>query len=77
MDVLLSVIIIVALVVGTRTLKSYFAYRAQVREFEANKVAEGSGELVAEIDALKNRIEVLEKLVTDQGYELDKKIRAL
>lgn len=77
MDELLFVIIIVALVVGTRTLKSYFSYRAQVRELEANQVTEDSGELVAEIDALKNRIEVLEKLVTDQGYQLDKKIRAL
>ncbi|WP_407332757.1 hypothetical protein [Enterovibrio sp. 27052020O] len=77
MDTLLFVTIIVAVVVGARTLKSYLAYKAQLRKFELNHSKNVQGDLAAEVSALKSRVEVLEKLVTDKSYTLDKQIRAL
>ncbi|NGN97822.1 hypothetical protein G5S52_09135 [Grimontia sp. S25] len=73
----LSIVVIVAIVVTARTIRGYIAYRAQIHELQIAQNENNSDVLSTHVKQLESRIEVLEKLVTDQGYELDKKIRAL
>lgn len=77
MDVFLFVVVLVALSVGAKTLKSFLDYRAQLREFEIQNQQHGQSDVQQELAVLKKRVEVLEKLVTDKGYQLDQKIRSL
>ncbi|KXF82244.1 hypothetical protein [Enterovibrio coralii] len=77
MDVFLFIIVIIAVGAGTKTIKSYLDYKTALSVFETNHKKHERESMMKEINALKARIEVLEKLVTDEGYELDKKIKAL
>ncbi|MEZ8144339.1 hypothetical protein A1OO_05700 [Enterovibrio norvegicus FF-33] len=77
MDALLFVTVVVAVVVGAKTLKSYLAYKAQLREFEINHSKSNQSDLAVEVAALKSRVEVLEKIVTDKSYTIEREIRAL
>ncbi|PKF49452.1 hypothetical protein [Enterovibrio nigricans] len=77
MDVFLFIVVVVAVGAGTKTIKSYFDYRTALNAFEANHKKHERENLLNEISALKLRVEVLEKLVTDEGYELNRKIKAL
>lgn len=77
MDVFLFVVIIVALGVGAKTLQSFIGYRTQLKEFEVQNRQRIPSGVQQELATLKQRVEVLEKVVTDQGYQLDQKIRSL
>ncbi len=63
MDVFLFVIAIVTVVLAVKTLRSYFAYHAQLREFEINhqKTAGLNRAYQKELDALRQRVDSLDK----------------
>ncbi|WP_240671690.1 hypothetical protein [Enterovibrio baiacu] len=62
MDVFLFVIAIVTVVLAVKTLRSYFAYHAQLREFEINrqKTTGLNRAYQQELDALRQRVDSLE-----------------
>ena len=70
MDVFTMVVLIVLVCVGADTANKYFkAQKAKVQELPED--------IEAELDELRERIEVLEKIVTDQKYQLSRDINAL
>jgi tetrahydromethanopterin S-methyltransferase subunit B len=70
MDVFTMVVIIVAISCGAGMYSNYLKSRKHVGN-------NNSDELLVELDALRERIEVLEKIVTDQKYVLHKEISDL
>jgi hypothetical protein len=70
--VVMIVFICVGLGVVGEWAKRYLAFKEKSLSH-----ASGSEEVKNEIAALKSRIETLEKIVTDEGYQLDKKISNL
>lgn len=62
MDVFLFVIAIVTVVLAVKTLSSYFAYHAQLREFEINhqKTTGLHRAYQKELDALRQGVDSLE-----------------
>jgi len=70
-------VLIVAIIFTSLAVQRYFAHKTEVKKIES----EGSGAenkvLKQELDALKQRVEVLEKIVTDSGYQLKEQIKGL
>jgi len=71
MDVFTFVIIVVIIGCGTGVVSEYFKTK---RKSEASKPDD---ELLDELDHLRQRIEVLEAIVTDEKYHLKKEIDQL
>lgn len=67
------VVAIVAIVFGC----SYAMFEAYVKAKSKKVNTVNEDELKKEIAALRNRLEVLEKIVTDEGYQLKKEIDSL
>ena len=70
MDVFTMVVLIVVVCVGADTANKYI-------KAQKAKVAELPEDIEAELDELRERVEVLEKIVTDQKYQLSRDINAL
>lgn len=62
-------------------ISKYFKYKestnAQLGELKKELHRNSTTELQEEVAALKERIEVLERIVTDSGYEVERKISGL
>ncbi len=71
MDVFTFVIIVVIIGCGTGVLTEYFKTKRKTGE------ATGDEELFQELESLRDRIEVLEAIVTDEKYHLQKEIDRL
>jgi len=71
MDVFTFVIIIVVIGCGTGVLTEYFKNKRQSGE------SEGDEEAYRELDNLRERVEVLERIVTDEKYHLAKELDQL
>lgn len=71
MDVFTFVIIIVVIGCGTGVLSEYFKHKRKTAEFK------GDDGVYEELDRLRERIEVLEAIVTDEKYNLHKEIDRL
>ena len=71
MDVFTFVIIVVIIGCGTGVLTEYFKTKRKSEEF-----ATDDG-LLDELDSLRQRVEVLEAIVTDEKYNLKKEIDQL
>ncbi|MEM7097013.1 MAG: hypothetical protein AAF541_02055 [Pseudomonadota bacterium] len=69
MDIFLMVFLIVLVCVGADTINKYI--KAQKAKPALNE------DLEAELDELRERIEVLEKIITDEKYQLSRDINAL
>ena len=69
MDPFIMVVLIVALCVGADTINKY------IKAQKAKPVVDE--DLEAELDELRARIEVLEKIITDEKYQLSRDINAL
>lgn len=72
MDVFTFVIIIVVIGCGTGVITEYLKTR--------RKTAEAGGaddDVYEELDRLRERVEVLEKIVTDEKYHLQRELDAL
>ena len=72
MDVFTFVIIVVIIGCGTGVLTEYFKTKRKAGENSG-----GDEELLAELESLRARIEVLEAIVTDEKYHLKKEIDQL
>ena len=71
MDVFTFVIIIVVIGCGTGVLTEYFKNKRQ------EGVLEGDEEVYQELESLRSRVEVLERIVTDEKYNLKKELDQL
>lgn len=71
MDVFTFVIIVVIIGCGTGVLTEYFKTKRKASEFGNDE------ELIGELESLRSRIEVLEAIVTDEKYHLQKEIDQL
>jgi len=71
MDVFTMVVIIVAISCGAGAYNNYL----KTRKLEAKSAP--SEDLLAEVDALRERIEVLEKIVTDEKFHLQQELNKL
>ena len=71
MDVFTMIVIIVAISCGAGAYNTYL----KTRRLEAKSAP--SEELTAELDALRQRVEVLEKIVTDEKYQLHRELNDL
>ncbi|RZQ51366.1 hypothetical protein C1E23_19765 [Pseudoalteromonas phenolica] len=70
--VVMIVFICVGLGMVGEWVKRYLAFKEK-----ALKHSGDSEQMHKELAALKSRVETLEKIVTDEGYQLDKKISNL
>jgi len=71
-DVFLMVVIIVALGVASGMYTDYQKTQRQVR-----KNRDSDDDLRAELDALEERVNVLEEIVTDNKYQLKRELDSL
>jgi hypothetical protein len=71
MDVFTFVIIVVIIGCGTGVLSEYFKTKRKSQEFNSD---DG---VLDELDSLRQRVEVLEAIVTDEKYHLRKEIDQL
>ena len=67
-------IIIVALIVSPWLVGGYFDYRTKIKTLEAKFDASERSNLLEENKSIKHRLEILEAIVTDKGYEINDKI---
>jgi len=70
--IVMIVFICVGLGMVGEWVKRYLAFKEK-----ALKHSSDSEQMRKELAALKSRVETLEKIVTDEGYQLDKKISNL
>ncbi|MGX9521955.1 nitrite reductase [Vibrio mediterranei] len=81
MSEVLVVLIIFGAIFGRAMLRTFFAHREKMRAIELEKAMEGAeglnSELVQQIKSLSERVEVLEKIITNEKYQLDRKIANL
>ncbi len=71
MDVFTFIIIVVAIGCGTGVLTEYLKNKREAEEFEPDE------DVYQELENLRARVEVLEAIVTDQKYNLEKEINQL
>jgi len=71
MDVFTMVVVIVAVSCFAGVLTKYLESR---KEEKSEEVSEG---VLEEMDQLRQRIEVLEKIVTDESYQLNRDLNDL
>jgi hypothetical protein len=70
MDVFTMVVVIVAISVGAGVANNYLRNRRL-------ELQGGSGQMRAELDALRERVRVLEEIVTDNRYHLNTEFERL
>ncbi|UTV30667.1 hypothetical protein [Photobacterium atrarenae] len=70
-------IIIVAIVFISIMFKRYLDHQLKIKALESEHQTRSLGEMKQEMKALKERVEVLEKIVTDSGYQLNNEINRL
>ncbi|GAL17394.1 hypothetical protein JCM19235_5943 [Vibrio maritimus] len=77
----LIVLIIFGAIFGRGLLRSFYSHREKMRAIELhNSFADTqreNSELLEKVDKLSERVEVLEKIITDEKYHLDRKIANL
>ena len=71
MDVFTMVVIIVAISCGAGAYNNYL----KTRKLEAKKAP--SDDVLAELDEMRERVQVLEKIVTDEKYQLHRELNDL
>lgn len=75
----LMIITVVAIVFTSSMVKRYFAYKTQTQagNSAAQALFDENTELKKKIDAMEDRLKVLEAIVTDRNFQLDDKIRSM
>ncbi len=74
---ILALSIPVIALIGTMFVKPWFEHRARQQELEANKLAEKAAQYAAQTERLEQRMQVLERIITDRGLELSDEIERL
>ena len=62
---------------GGAYVKPWIAYRQRKLEIEAQMVAEKAAQYAASNSRLEERVQVLERIITDSGYEVANAIESL
>lgn len=71
-------VIIIAIIFGFPWLSyDYFKYKTKMKELEAKFNESQKVKMSDEIGSMKHRLVVLEKIITDKGYEIDNEIDKL
>ncbi|GIU50751.1 MULTISPECIES: hypothetical protein [Shewanella] len=73
----ISNIVIVAIVFFAIFGADFFKYRLRMKQLEAKIDSSDKMKLVDEVKSMKHRLVILEKIVTDKGYELNEEINKL
>ncbi|WP_234496637.1 nitrite reductase [Vibrio maritimus] len=77
----LIVLIIFGAIFGRGLLRSFYSHREKMRAIELHNSSADTkrenSELLEKVDKLSERVEVLEKIITDEKYQLDRKIANL
>ncbi|MGR5095616.1 nitrite reductase [Vibrio maritimus] len=77
----LIVLIIFSAIFGRGLLRSFYSHREKMRAIELHNSSADTkrenSELLEKVDKLSERVEVLEKIITDEKYQLDRKIANL
>ncbi|MFC5081034.1 hypothetical protein VTH8203_02774 [Vibrio thalassae] len=81
MSEVLVILIIFGAIFGRGMLRNFLAHREKMRVIELEKANanadSANSELSQQIKRLTERVEVLEKVITDEKYQLDRKIASL
>ncbi len=77
----LIVLIIFGAIFGRGLLRSFYNHREKMRAIELHNssadMKRENSELLEKVDRLSERVEVLEKIITDEKHQLDRKIANL
>lgn len=77
----LIVLIIFGAIFGRGLLRSFYSHREKMRAIELHNSSADTkrenSELLEKVDKLSERVEVLEKIITDEKHQLDRKIANL
>jgi hypothetical protein len=77
----LVVLIIFGAIFGRGMIRAFAAHREKMRIIEldnaSSQAERANSELLEKVERLSGRVEVLEKIVTDEKYQLDRKIANL
>ncbi|MCG7585722.1 MULTISPECIES: nitrite reductase [Photobacterium] len=68
---------IVAIVFASIGLQRYFKHKAEMKKLESEGSSSEVQQLRHELRTLQQRVDVLEKIVTDKGYQLKEEIKNL
>ncbi len=81
MSEVLIILIIFGAIFGKGIVRTYFSHREKILAIDmANNNSKAKGlnrELLNSVESLSERVEVLEKIITDEKYKLDRKIANL
>ncbi|MCK8045758.1 MULTISPECIES: hypothetical protein [Shewanella] len=70
-------IIIVAIIVFAIFGTDFFKYRFRMKQLEAKIDSSDKMKLIDEVKSIQHRLVVLEKIITDKGYEVSEEINKL
>ncbi|QBF82293.1 hypothetical protein EXU30_05950 [Shewanella maritima] len=73
----ISQVLIVAIVFFAIFGADFFKYRLRMKQLEAKIDSSDKMKLIDEVESLKHRLVVLERIVTDKGYEVSESINQL
>lgn len=81
MQLVMIIAIIFGAVFGGRMLKMVLNHRKEIKRLEISQQSQldhkQKEQLIEQVKHLSERVEVLERIVTDQKYQLDKEIASL
>ncbi|GMQ48579.1 nitrite reductase [Vibrio sp. 10N] len=81
MTEVLVVLIIFGAIFGRGMIRTFATHREKMRVIElenaSSETERANSELLEKVERLSERVEVLEKIVTDEKYQLDRKIANL
>lgn len=81
MQLVMIIAIIFGAVFGGRMLKMVLNHRKEIKQLEISQQSQldhkQKEQLIEQVKHLSARVEVLERIVTDQKYQLDKEIASL
>ena len=72
-----TAVLIVAIIFTSLAVQRYFAHKTEVKKLESEGGNAETKKLQQEVESLKQRVEVLEKIVTDKNYQLKEQFRDL
>ncbi|RYV00749.1 hypothetical protein SOPP22_18265 [Shewanella sp. OPT22] len=73
----ISNIVIVAIIFFAIFGADFFKYRLRMKQLEAKIDSSDKMKLIDEVESVKHRLVVLEKIITDKGYEVSEEINKL
>lgn len=77
MDPTIKAIFIVTIVLGSVFGAHYIRYKTRMFEMKLRHEKEFSSELKVELDTIRERLAVIEAIVTEKGYEIKDQINKL